>query len=103
MADCLTNGQERRPRATPRLPAAPWPRRRRTATVAAGGLGCCPPFGQAAGYRRPALGAPELGAVTTRMGSGMRAPVAEVSALLIRGGVWRRRLALRPVLAEAAA
>jgi hypothetical protein len=52
----------------------------------------------------PALGAPdELGAVTTRMGSGMRAPVAEVSALLIRGGVWRRRLALRPVLAEAAA
>jgi hypothetical protein len=84
-----------------------------------------PPFGQAAGLsaswpwgrmqvsrRRPgrppgrvglALGAPELGAATMRMRSGMRTPVAEVSALLIRGRGRRRRLALLRGLAEAAA
>jgi hypothetical protein len=50
-----------------------------------------------------ALGAPEVGAVTTRMGSGMRTPVAEVSALPIHGRGRRRRLALLPGLAEAAA
>jgi hypothetical protein len=82
-------------------------------------------FGQAAGYRRPGrgrvcrsragglagrpavsglpLGVPEFGAVATRMGSGMRTPVAEVSAPLVRGRGRRRRLALLPGLVEAAA
>lgn len=50
-----------------------------------------------------ALGAPEFGAVTTRMGFGMPTPVAEVPALLIRGRGRRRRLALLLGLAEATA
>ena len=50
-----------------------------------------------------ALGTPEFGAVTTRMGFGMRTPLAEVPALLIRGRGQRRRLALLLGLAEATA
>jgi hypothetical protein len=50
-----------------------------------------------------ALGAPEFGAVTTRMGFVMPSPLAEVPALLIRGRGRRRRLALLLGLAEATA
>jgi hypothetical protein len=50
-----------------------------------------------------ALGAPEFGAVTTRMGFGMPTPVADVLALPIRGRGRRRRLALLTGIAEAAA
>src|SRR4029453_13644953 len=50
-----------------------------------------------------ALGAPEFGAGTTRMGFVMPTPLAEVPALLIRGRGRRRRLALLLGLAEAPA
>jgi hypothetical protein len=50
-----------------------------------------------------ALGASEFGAVTTRMGFGMRTPVADLPALPIHGRGRRRRLALLLGLAKAAA